>query len=237
MKTTKQLWLWASVLAILLGAGITYAWFAQTASMSTLLNVLPPDAISILPVSGQDGSQMIDLDLDFHEEWGDVKNPDGSFHLQRYVCVKSTSQLHRLEVAHTANLNSPNSLDFTIFLTKQNTGGGFPDPAYSEQQITGDYINKNADTQLANPELLDNYQSSDNVESHAYPLYWIQTGSAGDLSDYSNYQQYQRKVNEYDPTHGQYKDFYYTYYHIQINWLADSKETDLFYIMAQNIAT
>lgn len=232
MKTGRKLWLLFAVLAaILTGVGVSYGWFSQNAGMSTLVNILPPDDISIIPINGTSASEMIDLDLDFHEEWGDTKDADNRFHIARYVCVKSTNPIHRLEVVRTTNLNE---LSFRVFLTKL-TDNGFtdpenPDPNYPDWELTGDYVN-DPSPELDDP---DNYRDGDTVEPHAYGKYWIQNG---DISQNQNYGNYQVKNIESDPVHAKDEQtFYYTYYRLEIEWSEETKETDLFYIIAQNIA-
>lgn len=218
----------AAVAVLLVGAGITYAWFYRNAAMATLVEILPPDSITIIPVT-DDGTEMTQLDLDFREGV-DVKDADGTIHIRRPVCIKSTSPIHRLEIVHTTNLNQ---LNFKIYPAVKDDNSITYNNAV---EVSGAY--KNQDTNgLAKQEILKNYKSTDDVaDVHAYPLYWISNNSATENA----WQEGWTKVTsydfvEYDPVKMQNLTYYYTYYYVEISWLEPTKETDLFYVMAQNI--
>lgn len=231
MKKMGKKWLlFSTIAALLLAIGISYAWFMQRASMKTLMEILPPDAITIIPISEKNGSEMTALDLDFHEDSNDYKDENG-IHILRPVCIKSTSPVHRLEIVHTTNLES---LKFNIFPATKD-GNQF---TIQNKCINGSYQNKNQDTGLAKEDTLENYTSKEDVaDVHAYPLYWIAVNCA--IKD--NWQAGWQEVTSYkepglDPVTKTEKDFYCTYYFLEISWKEETKETDLFYIMAQNVA-
>ena len=236
MKKIRILWLLLSAMAVLLAAvGITYAWFSQNASMTTLMTILPPDTITIIPISEADGSEMTELDLDFHEGSDDKKDADGRIHILRPICIKSTSPIHRLEVVHTTNLKS---LTFKIFPATKSGNEFTYDPS---APISGEYKNQDpgsTDETLAKEEILDNYSSTADVaDTHAYPLYWLAVNSAVEGSWKDGWQKVASEITkEWDATTKQEKDFYNTYYYLEISWLETTKETDLFYIMALNVA-
>lgn len=224
---------------VLAAAGATYAWFTQSASMATLASILPPDQITIIPVSEQGHIELTEIDLDFNslkDKWkNDTKDGNGYIHILRPVCVKSTSNAHRLEIVHTTNMEN---LSFKIYPAVK-AGDSFQ---YSQgAPLAGDYINRNADTQLAKTETLDNYQTDDTVEAHAYPLYWLQDGysiyllpdttPAGTYTSVTSYES-----EEFNPTSSKPETFYSTYYYLEISWKEETKQTDLFYIMAHNVA-
>lgn len=236
MKKIKYLWPLVSVIAVLLTtAGITYAWFAHSASLVTLLEIQPPDAITITPV-GYDGTELAALDLDF-KEGVDIKNEEnGTITILRPVRIKSTSPVHQLEVVHTTNLNQ---LNFNIYPVIDN-GGHFSNWG---TPLKGSYINPDPDnSKLAKPENLNNYRDEHKVEAHAYPLYWL-ADCCGDKryvqeADKSKVaiEVSSGKSTEFDAAKQCDVDYYSTYYILEISWKETTKETDLFYILAQNIA-
>lgn len=235
MKKIKYLWPLVSVIAVLLTtAGVTYAWFAHSASLVTLLEIQPPDAITITPV-GEDGTELAALDLDF-KEGVDSKKEDGTITILRPVRIKSTSPVHQLEVVHTTNLNQ---LSFNIYPVTDK-GGHFSDRG---TPLSGKPVNPDpSDANLAKREQLNNYKEGDSVEAHAYPLYWL-ADSCGDKryvqeADKSKVAIEVRsgKSTEFDAAKQCDVDYYSTYYILEISWQETTKETDLFYILAQNIA-
>ena len=235
MKKIKYLWPLVSVIAVLLTTvGVTYAWFAHSASLVTLLEIQPPDAITITPV-GEDGTELAALDLDF-KEGVDSKKEDGTITILRPVRIKSTSPVHRLEVVHTTNLNQ---LSFNIYPVTDK-GGHFSDRG---TPLSGKPVNPDpSDPNLAKTEQLNNYKDRDDVEAHAYPLYWL-ADCCGDKkyvqeADKSKVaiEVSSKKSTEFDAAKQCDVDYYSTYYILEISWQETTKETDLFYILAQNIA-
>lgn len=214
----RMMWVVLVVLVTLLSAvGLTYAWMAQRASMTTLLTIQPPDTITIIPTT-DDGKELTALDLDFHENSRDEKDSNGTIHIYRPVCIKSTELKHRLEIVHTTNLND---LNFKIYPATKTTG----EIQQSGSALSGEYKNKD-ETQtakLAKEEVLENYKAPEDVaDTHAYPLYWIALDCQADTTT--------------PETGADGKTYYNTYYILEISWNETTKETDLFYIMAQNVA-
>lgn len=213
----------SALITLLLLAGLTYAWMAQRAAMTTLLTIEPPDDITIIPTTN-DGSELTMLDLDFHdnsiyENSIDKKDDNGTIHIYRPICIKSTENIHQLEVVHTTNLNE---LSFNIYTAEKiEVNGKQTIKSTSENPIPGEYKNKDINTNLAEPKLLENYKSDQTIEAHVYPLYWIAENSEADTS------------NGEIGADG--KTYYSTYYILEISWKEANKETDLFYIMAQNV--
>lgn len=239
MKKRKLYGLLLCAVALVLAtAGATYAWFTQSASMATLVSILPPDKITIIPVSEQGAIELTEIDLDFDKDTWQYDKKDeesGYIHILRPVCVKSTSNAHRLEIVRTTNMEK---LSFKIYPAVK-AGDSFQ--YFKDTPLTGHYINRNADTQLANAENLENYRDGDSVEAHAYPLYWLQDGysiyllpdttPAGPYRSVTSY-----TSEELDPASSEMKTFYSTYYYLEISWQEETKQTDLFYIMAHNVA-
>lgn len=236
MKISRKILLATAITAILLaGVGASYAWFSQNAAMATLLKVLPPDSITIVPVASDNVSvELTELDLDFREGL-DSKDNEGKVSIRRPVCIRSTSPVHQLEVVHTTNLND---LQFDIYPTTKTEEGGIVVPGQGAAPLSGSYINlQQGEPKLAQQDKLPNYEESDTVELHAYPLYWLAEECA--ITGYENDRQLvtsYREDNVFDPATQTEKTYYSTYYILEISWKEVNKETDLFYIMAQNIA-
>lgn len=212
----KKMWVLLSALVALLSmVGLSYAWMAQRASMTTLLTIQPPDSITIIPTK-KNGTHMTELDLDFDERT-DQKDSDGTIHIYRPVCIKSTEPIHRLEIVHTTNLND---LDFKIYPAKKNENGEIQSLGSA---LSGAYKNQDGTAKLAKQEVLENYGATTDVaDRNAYPLYWIAVNCQADTSN--------------PETGADQKAYYSTYYMLEISWKETTKETDLFYIMAQNVA-
>lgn len=240
MKKTRLYFLLFSAVALtLLTVGVSYAWFTQNASMATLLNILPPDTITIIPVDRNDKNHVLDeLELEFHEGTDDTTDREGKITIYRPVCVKSTNPSHKLEIVHTTNLND---LTFGIYLAEisENSIQFSKDQNDERIPLVGTYKNEwDEYPKRAEQDMLDNYKPGDKVEAHAYPLYWLPTDfsscvtplpeGATSVISYTN--------EEFDSASGTDKTFYYTYYYLEISWKEDTKQTDLFYIMAYNVA-
>lgn len=218
----KVIWLLLLALAMLLSTvGLTYAWMAQRASMTTLLTITPPDTITIIPTR-KDGSPMTELDLDFNEDIGD-KKIGNKIQIYRPVCISSTEEIHRLEIVHTTNLKD---LGFKIYPASIQTDENnvVTIQQTSDTPLPGEYKNETSpNSKLAKEEVLENYTSpTDVADRNAYPLYWITDNCPADKSK--------------PETGADQKTYYNTYYMLEISWMDETKETDLFYIMAQNVA-
>lgn len=255
MKTGRKLSLIAAAaVLVLLGAGISYAWFSQRAALSTLMDILPPDSIEIYPVDA-DGGEMGMLDLDFKEptegddEIYDEKTTDEegntTITIRRPVKIYSTSPVHQLEIVHTTNLNM---LTFNIYpaiaVKSENDENQIVSFSYDKNKLlSGKYKNETSEgSGQAKEEVLKNYQSTDDVaNTHAYPLYWLAENSGDshfvDDTDKSKIVTTvtSESENKIDPSKQVEKTYYTTYYILEISWQENSKETDLFYIMARNI--
>ncbi|MDO4475275.1 MAG: hypothetical protein Q4B59_00630 [Lachnospiraceae bacterium] len=230
MKNRKNLWIILAGIALLLAVmGVTSAWLVNRSALTTLFPVLKPDTITI---SNTDGTEMTEIDLDY-VDGVDTKDPDGTIHIRRAFCIKSSSPLHRLEIVHTTNLES---LTFSIYPASIDQK-----PVAEATPLTGSYGNEDGTgTLTAKAETLDNYQATADVaDVHAYPLYWLAQLSATAGHEPADepsrtVQSYTKK--EFDVSAKAERDFYFTNYICEISWKETTKETDLFYIMAQSVA-
>ena len=221
------------VISLLIVAGLTYAWMSQRAAMTTLLSIEPPDLITIIPTT-ENGIELKELVLEYNENT-DTKDEDGTIHIYRPVCIRSTEPVHQLEIVHTTNLNN---LSFNLYIATRTTNSDNQYVIESKKdenvKISGSYKNETSEgSKLAKGEPLENYSSTEEVaDNHAFPLYWIAVECAIEEKWKDGWQ----KVISQTETGPDQKTYYSTYYILEISWKESSKETDLFYIMAQNVA-
>lgn len=215
------------VLALLLA--ISYAWFTNEADMATLIEVNSPSQVSVLGPHGQD---MESIDMSYTDSDKECDRVT----IRRVISVSNSADSHQLEIAHTTNLRN---LTFTLYKATElgkadsDTGTETRDAntvvdkgykyTYSDaDKINGSYINLK-DTS-GNYKFADETKHSvnfdtNNVQAHAEPIYWL---SSGDLtSDANNGNENVKSKN-------------LTYYVVEISWDETTKETDIFYIFAQN---
>lgn len=211
------------ILALLVA--FSYAWFAGKADITTLVNIKAPTAIAIL---GPHGEAQTSLDMSYTDEDVDA---DGRVTIRRVVSVSSDASEHQLEIVHTTNLKG---LTFKIYKADEVESAPAGSGSITEKDYTytfdkskpleGSYINlkstgnnyKYADNSMHDK----NFESYQNVQSHAEPLYWVASGAQ------------EAKVRDESNTNVQTK--YLTYYIIEISWEDTTKETDMFYLLARN---
>lgn len=219
---------------------VSYAWFYQHAALATLMDIVPPDSIKIIPMNDQGGDVTM-LDLDYNETYGDSRDPDTKkVTIYRPLYVSSTSPVHQLEIVHTTNLEG---LKFELYWTDGSKYNKIDEAIETGKKISGAYQNAKTDTpSLADPANLHNYKAGDNVEEHVYPLYWL-AGNSGDTRYVADSDKDKvitgvtsTKETKYDPAKQTDRNYYKTQYYLVISWKETGKETDLFYILAQNVA-
>lgn len=229
-KKSDKKKLFVSVAAILvialLIAGLTYAWFVRQTDIATLMQISPPSDISIL---GPDGKEMTSLDLDYTAE---DKEGD-KVTVRRVICVQSASDKFKLEIVHTTNLAG---LKFKLYPVTETTGNGTGTVTdgglefnYSNVSVPGEYLNlkteSNSYKYASSDKHLENYDSYENVQSHAEPIYWL-----------TNKEQVANTKNNVTITNGTESKLYHrTYYVCEVTWTEETKETDIFYILAQSV--
>ena len=208
------------VLALMLGV-ITYAWLFYRNSMITMAPVIHPGSIAI---TGPDGSVMDAFDLSYSDD-EITTEADGTKRvtINREFCVKSTAKHYKLEIVHTTNMKG---LVFSL-ARKDNPS----------QPLEGKFLNLGQRTPEGTDPLQYNYANDtkhssnfdeyENVQAHAEPLYWK-------VNDVLN--------SNTDPEHtvkeifsGEEVTYYLTDYVLSITWIEENKETDLFYILAENV--
>lgn len=197
--------------------GITGAWLVNRANIATLFTVSKPSTIA---VKGPNGEEMAQLDLSYTDA---DKDKSGKVTIKRVISVVSDQSDHKIEIAHTTNLKGLNfEVHMATDVTKDSQTGQY---AYKESGlIKGEYLNLNKDKSTNDDKYADNsrhdsnYSDYKNVQSHAEPLYWLET----------------------EPTVVTTKNadgLYLQNYVITISWIetGSTKETDLFYVLAKNI--
>lgn len=206
------------LLALMLGV-VTYAWFFYRNSMITMAPVIHPGSIAI---TGPDGSVMDAFDLSYSDD--EIKTEaDGTKRvtIKRKFCVKSTAEKYKLEIVHTTNMKG-----LVFSLAREDN---------SSQPLVGKYLNLERRTPEGTDPLQYNYANGDmhglnfdgysNVQDHAEPLYWKVNGELS--SDKTS------TVTE--SFSGEKVTYYLTKYVLSITWIEENKETDLFYILAENV--
>ncbi len=195
--------------------GITGAWLVNRANIATLFTVSKP---STIVVKGPNGEEMAQLDLSYTDE---NKDENGKVTIKRVISVVSDQKQHKIEIAHTTNLKG---LNFEVHMAtdvKKDASTGQYTYKISKE-IGGDYLNLDKtinDYKYAADSKHDfNYSNYQNVQSHAEPLYWLETSAT-------------------EVTAKNTDGLFLQNYVITISWIetGSTKETDLFYVLAKNI--
>lgn len=217
----KLIYLLISVVAIIaLIAGLMYAWFYNQSDMDTLLAIKSPSEISIL---GPNGSEMSSIDLNYT----DADKNGNTVTVRRVFCVQTAADRHRLEIAHTTNMKG---LKFNLYAvsndgTESITDGGYT-YKYNSTPLQGNYINTDSTKDTTDYKYASdayhnkNFESNDQTQVHAEPVYWLADGK---LTTDKNNQVTVGKTT-----------YYRTYYVCEVSWTEEEKETDIFYILAEN---
>lgn len=197
--------------------GITGAWLVNRANIATLFTVSKPSTIA---VKGPNGEEMAQLDLSYTDA---DKDKSGKVTIRRVISVVSDQSDHKIEIAHTTNLKGLNfEVHMATDVTKDSTTGQY---AYTiSKQISGEYLNRDKDKSKNGYNYADsskhsfNYSDYQNVQSHAEPLYWLETSAT-------------------EVTAKNTDGLFLQNYVITISWIetGSTKETDLFYVLAKNI--
>ena len=214
------------LMAAFLLIGFTYAWFINRNDIATLMDIREPAKISIL---GPDGQPLETLDLSYNPN----DKVDGNVTIKKVFCVQSATP-YQLEIAHTTNMRG---LKFTLYPATMVDGGSKTEVKdggisfyYDNTAINGRYINSKEaanDYNYANgTKHAQNYSKDNgtynNVQAHAEPLYWLASETQKVGEDKSV------ETVTIDGT-----KYFRNYYVCEITWTETEKETDIFYILAQ----
>ena len=181
------------LLLCLLGvaAGLTYAWFRQSYSLSTVAKIKASIRLDLAAGNGEDASRF---------QIGTVDTTgDGVTHKDYVIAVKKDKPTNYiLQIGHTTNI----PFTYTLYkATEDNSGTVIYVGAdnitrkykKSDTEINGEYLNKKSeDIILANgdyhSQTYGEYDKAKYVQESAEPLYWQSTdttlGSGTDLIDY-----------------------------------------------------
>lgn len=229
-------------------AGVSYAWMYNGMDMETLLKLEPPSNIAILEPDQNKALDTIKLDSS-----SATRDENGKVTFRQVFRVNSTGAFD-LEIAHTTNLKG---LSFQVYKAKtaEDTKNNYTTEIKSKNSksyyydaenagvLTGKYVNRDETKQpteykFANNTLHDKVyyvdsdntqnsdKNSDQVQAHAEPLYWISTGEAGAGID-SDGTWGGVSSNLFSGS----QDYYFV---LEASWTDSDKETDIFYILAQN---
>lgn len=177
------------LLLCLLGvaAGLTYAWFRQSYSLSTVAKIKASIRLDLAAGNGEDASRF---------QIGTVDTTgDDVTHKDYVIAVKKDKPTNYiLQIGHTTNI----PFTYKLYKAKEDNSGtviyvGADNITHkykkSDTEINGKYLNKKSeDIILANDKYhSQTYESYSNIQENAEPLYWQSTdtlGSGTDLVDY-----------------------------------------------------
>ena len=180
------------LLLCLLGvaAGLTYAWFRQSYSLSTVAKIKASIRLDLAAGNGEDASRF---------QIGTVDTTgDGVTHKDYVIAVKKDrSANYILQIGHTTNI----PFTYTLYKATATDSVDAGNVVYLGQNktfyykkgavVNGKYLNKISDDKiLANSTGTyheQTYESYSKIQENAEPLYWQSTdalGSGTDLIDY-----------------------------------------------------
>ena len=215
----------AVVILLLLILGMSRAWFVNRANIATLVAVTPPSPISI---RGTHGYTQTNLDLSYTED--EIKGKTVT--IKRVISIATDEPQHRLEIAHTTNLKNFN---FKVYAATEEDSGTVSGTADGKtykyklgSALNGKYLNAtemNNGYRKATTDIGDNFKGDqDNQkQAHAVPVYWLATDAqnGNSIENTEMYNQIGAK--------------YLNYYVIEMSWQEDTKETDMVYVLAENV--
>ena len=170
-------------------AGLTYAWFRQSYSLSTVAKIKASIRLDLAAGNGEDASRF---------QIGTVDTTgDGVTHKDYVIAVKKDKPTNYiLQIGHTTNI----PFTYTLYKATEDNSGtvvyvGTDNITHkykkSDTEINGKYLNKISDDKiLANSTgtyYEQTYESYSKIQENAEPLYWHSTdalGSGTDLIDY-----------------------------------------------------
>ena len=179
------------LLLCLLGvaAGLTYAWFRQSYSLSTVAKIKASIRLDLAAGNGEDASRF---------QLGTVDTTgDDVTHKDYVIAVKKDKPTNYiLQIGHTTNI----PFTYTLYKATEDNSGtviyvGADNITHkykkSDTEINGKYLNKKSeDIILANSTGTyheQTYESYSKIQENAEPLYWQSTDALGggtDLIDY-----------------------------------------------------
>lgn len=208
------------LVALLFFIGLSRAWFVSDANIATLINVSPPAPISI---RGPHGQALTQLSLDYTDK---DKDADGKVTIKRVISISSDSTKHQLEIVHTTNLKD---LNFKLYKAKEVTSDGNIEEnnykyQYETKSIDGKYINVKEESnnhRYADDSKHDiNFSTYSQVQSHAEPIYWLADETFDGIENKDKSIVSDNCLN---------------YYVLEISWQETTKETDIFYLLANSV--
>lgn len=221
------------MLAVMFAAGVSFAWLRYIRQLNTVSLVQVPSKITI---SGANRREMQKISLELTAD--DIQQGD-TVTINRVFCIESTADF-LLEVAHTTNIrnmdikiypvlaDNSNKPDFAEGWVKGTDGINIFYYKPDASPLTGGYINKNSSdiaSQKGEANTLHDkiYDSGDNVQKNAEPLYW----KSDERQECDLENNYCFEGESADGT-----KIYYRYYVLQLSWKISDGETDMVYLLA-----
>lgn len=182
--------IYIALLLCLLGvaAGLTYAWFRQSYSLSTVAKIKASIRLDLAAGNGEDASRFQIGTVDTTGEG--VTSKDYKDYVIAVKKDKPTNYI--LQIGHTTNI----PFTYTLYKATEDNSGtviyvGADNITHkykkSDTEIKGKYLNKRSDDKiLANSTGTyheQTYESYSKIQENAEPLYWQSTDILGDTSD------------------------------------------------------
>ena len=170
-------------------AGLTYAWFRQSYSLSTVAKIKASIRLDLAAGNGEDASR-------FQIGTVDTTGEDETKNYKDYVIAvkKDKPANYILQIGHTTNI----PFTYTLYKATEDNSGtviyvGADNITHkykkSDAEINGKYLNKKSeDIILANDKYhSQTYESYSNIQENAEPLYWQSTDALGSGTDSVDY--------------------------------------------------
>ena len=180
--------IYIALLLCLLGvaAGLTYAWFRQSYSLSTVAKIKASIRLDLAAGNGEDASSFQIGTVDTTGEG--VTSKDYKDYVIAVKKDKPTNYI--LQIGHTTNI----PFTYTLYKATEDNSGtviyvGADNITHkykkSDTEISGEYLNKIPDDKiLANDKYhSQTYESYSKIQENAEPLYWQSTDTLGDTKD------------------------------------------------------
>lgn len=243
-KWTNRRFLLALLCVVIAGmglaAGVSYSWFIAGKQLSSVAKIQQPADLKIL---NPDESQMTKIDLSYTDDDVIEENGKKKVTIQRPIMIDSGSKDYDLILAHTTNISG---MEISLFRAKEINADQaaqadikYPDGlTYRYWQKLpqnnifqeGSYLNRRqnfspalADSTYNNKTFTEDEVNGNLIQKNASPLYWKKEENFESSADADIGNAMERTSNG---------EFRFRYI-LQLSWTETEKETDIFYLIAQ----